>query len=281
VLSWILASLLVIIWLACFLPSRRRSPAASVEEFEQEMSLLADTHRDAPGRWVLMPRRRFLGPRDRARARVVRRRRLVFTGLLEATVLFLLMGLVPPLRPMLYAAGALAFLLLVYATLLVQIRITEYERSRAARRASHGAAAGDDGLRGRTTYPAGYAAERVYAGGNGHGYATTYGNGHDPRAASLRAPARHSDRATYLQVSVDAEPSRMASPNGDGRGSGNGNGSGHDANGRASASRPFDVANLQVLDDDVHVVIRRPEDIEAEAAEAAAAVASVPSAAVR
>jgi hypothetical protein len=280
VLSWILASLLVIIWLAFFLPSRRRSPAASVEEFEQEMSLLADTHKDAPGRWVLMPRRRFLEPRDRARARVVRRRRLVFTALLEATVLFLLMGLVPPLRPMLFAAGALAFLLLVYATVLVQIRIAEHERSKAPRRAPRGAAAADGGPRGRTTYPVGYAAERVYAGGNGHGYATTYGNGHAPRSASARAPARHPDRATYLQVSVDAEPSRVASPNGNGNGHGNGSGNGYAANGQpASSRRPFDVANLQILDDDVHVVIRRPEEIEAEAA--LAADASVPSAAAR
>jgi hypothetical protein len=244
-----LASLLVIIWLAFFLPSRHRSPAASVEEFEQKMSLLAETHRDAPGRWVLMPRRRFLGPQDRARVRVVRRRRLVFTGLLEATVLFLLMGMVPPLRPMLFAAGGLAFLLLVYSALLVQLRIADHERDRR----------GADRRRmapSHVTYPHGYAAERVYAGGNGHGYASTYGDGGSPRRAARRSNGHvgPDEHATYLQVSADGQPARVTAGS-------NGNGNGH---GPGSTQRPFDVASLQILDDDVHVVIRRPDEVAAE-----------------
>jgi hypothetical protein len=254
-----LASLLVIIWLAFFLPSRHRSPAASVEEFEQKMSLLAETHRDAPGRWVLMPRRRFLGPQDRARARVVRRRRVIFTGLLEATVLFLLMGMVPPLRPMLFAAGALAFLLLVYSALLVQIRIGEHERARRGpdRRAAPPS---------HVTYPDGYAAERVYSGGNGHGYASTYGDGQSPRPARRpisRAPT--DEHATYVQVSADGQPARTTP-------AANGNGNGH---GPGSTARPFDVASLQVLDDDVHVVIRRPDEVAAESADEATPAAAV------
>jgi hypothetical protein len=262
VLSWILASLLVIIWLAFFLPSRHRSPAASVEEFEQKMSLLAETHRDAPGRWVLMPRRRFLGPQDRARARVVRRRRLIFTGLLEATVLFLLMGMVPPLRPMLFAAGALAFLLLVYSALLVQLRIGEHERARrgpARRRAT---------APSRVTYPDGYTAERVYSGGNGHGYASTYGDGQSPRPAR-RANGRTpiDEHATYVQVSADGQPARVTPA-----AHANGNGNGH---GPGSTTRPFDVASLQVLDDDVHVVIRRPDEVAAESADVAPPAAAV------
>jgi hypothetical protein len=258
-----LASLLVIIWLAFFLPSRHRSPAASVEEFEQKMSLLAETHRDAPGRWVLMPRRRFLGPQDRARARVVRRRRLIFTGLLEATVLFLLMGMVPPLRPMLFAAGALAFLLLVYSALLVQLRIGEHERARRGPDRRPAAPS-------HVTYPDGYAAERVYSGGNGHGYASTYGDGQSPRPARRangRAPI--DEHATYVQVSADGQPARTTPAP---RGNGNGNGNGH---GPGSTARPFDVASLQVLDDDVHVVIRRPDEVAAESADVATSAAAV------
>jgi len=254
VLSWILAALLVIIWLAFFLPSRHRSPAASVEEFEQKMSLLAETHRDAPGRWVLMPRRRFLGPQDRARARVVRRRRVIFTGLLEATVLFLLMGMVPPLRPMLFAAGVLAFLLLVYSAMLVQIRIAEHERARNARGRRRAVSS-------HVTYPAGYAAERVYRGGNGHGYASTYGDGQSPRQVRHSNGHVHPDEDTeYLQVSGDGRPATMTTAS-RARANGNGNGNGH---GPGSTARPFDVSSLQMLDDDVHVVIRRPEEVAAE-----------------
>lgn len=131
-LGWLLVALLGIIWAAFLIPSRRRSAVSSIEEFEQQMSLLAETNNQSPGRWVLMPRkgRGLMNPRDRQRARVRRRRRQVFMVLLEATSLTLLMGLFPPLRMMLYGTAVLALLLLGYALVLAKIREDELERAR-------------------------------------------------------------------------------------------------------------------------------------------------------
>jgi hypothetical protein len=131
-LGWLLVALLGIIWAAFLIPSRRRSAVSSIEEFEQQMSLLAETNSQSPGRWVLMPRkgRGLMNPRDRQRARVRRRRRQVFMVLLEATSLTLLMGLFPPLRMMLYGTAVLALFLLAYALVLAKIREDELERAR-------------------------------------------------------------------------------------------------------------------------------------------------------
>jgi len=138
VLSWLLVALLGIIWAAFLIPSHRRSPVSSIEEFEERMSLLAETNNKSPGRWVLMPRkdRGLLDPRDRQRARVRRRRRQVFMVLLEATTLTLLMGLFPPLRLMLYGTAVLALVLLAYALVLAKIREDEVEEARRRRQTS-------------------------------------------------------------------------------------------------------------------------------------------------
>jgi type II secretory pathway component PulM len=132
VLGWLLVAFLGIIWVAFLIPSRRRSPVSSIEEFEQRMSMLAETNSKSPGRWVLMPRkdRGIMSPRDQQRARVRRRRRQVFMVLLEATTLTFLMGLFPPLRMMLYGTAILALLLLSYALVLAKIREDELERAR-------------------------------------------------------------------------------------------------------------------------------------------------------
>jgi hypothetical protein len=238
VLSWLFVGLLVIIWLFFLLPTRGRSPAASVEEFELKMSLLAETNRDSPGRWVLMPRRRFLDPKDRARARVVRRRRTIFTALLEATGLLLLMGLVPPLRLMLFGAGGLVFLLLVYSAILVQIKSSEVERARRdMRRLADRRASAPRRPASRVTYPDGYAPGTVHVGVGRRSSSSTNGNGSSSRG---RKP---NDLHTMSN------------------GHSTSNGIGH----RTTPRSPFDDGTLELLDDDVHVVIRRAHEVAAEA----------------
>jgi hypothetical protein len=105
---------------------------SSVEEFEKKMDMLAETNGAPPGRWVLTPRKgeRFLGSRDRKRIRVRRRRRQVFSVLVEATGLTLLIGLFPPLRLMLVGTGILAFVLLLYVGLLMKLRTDEALKAR-------------------------------------------------------------------------------------------------------------------------------------------------------
>jgi hypothetical protein len=172
-----------------------------------------------------------LDPRDRVRARVLRRRRNILTLLLEATGLFLLMGLVPPLHMLLFVAGGLAFMTLVYAAVLVQIKSTEMERaSRQMRRSSPEAASRREAT-ARMTYSQGFVPETVYRGaGTGRGSAN--GNGHVP-----------------------------ANGNGNGHPNGNGHGNGVAAHGGS----PFDEGILELIDDDVHVIIRRADELAAEA----------------
>ena len=136
-MTWLLVATLGIIWVAFLVPSRGRkgSPASSVEEFERKMNSLAEAHKASPGRWVLMPRKgkRLLDPRERRRFRTLRRRRQVFMVLLEATMIALLIGLFPPLRRMLYGAAILGGLLFLYVLFLVKIRMDEVQRARFER----------------------------------------------------------------------------------------------------------------------------------------------------
>jgi len=161
VLGWLLVLALVIIWSIFLFPflRRRRSPVKSVEEFEQKMDFLAETHVPSRGRWVLTPRKeeRFLGDRGRTRSRVRERRRQVLVALLEATGLALLIGLFPPFHRILLGAAVLGGLLLVYTALLIRIRIVETHRAelrRARRSASRRAADPYAAERGRAPAPA-------------------------------------------------------------------------------------------------------------------------------
>lgn len=162
-LSWLLLAVLGMIWAAFLIPARRRSPSASVEEFEQKMTVLKEAGGVSPGRWVLVPRKggRFMGPSDRQRARVRRRRRQVFVVLLEATGLTFIMGLFPPFRIVLFATAMLILVLLAYASVLVKIRMEAIERPGAA-------------PVGRPVDPSRSAAPN----GNGHPTASMRGNGH-------------------------------------------------------------------------------------------------------
>jgi hypothetical protein len=136
-LGWLLVIGLGIIWAIFLFPflRRRRSPVTTVEEFEQKMDFLAETNVASRGRWVIAPRKgeRFLGERGRNRSRVRERRRQVFTLLLEATGLALLIGLFPPFHRILLGAAILGGLFLVYALLLVRVRSVEDHRAKLRR----------------------------------------------------------------------------------------------------------------------------------------------------
>jgi hypothetical protein len=221
VLGWLMLAVLGIIWTALLFPLRRGpSPTSSVEDFERNMTKLAEANKATPGRWVLMPRKgeRFMGPRDRERARIRTRRRRVFTFLLDATALALLMGAFPPFRPVLAAAAVLGLMLLVYTMLLMKIRADALERAR--RRRAYAANGGP--------HPA--AAMNGHALGNGNGYG--YGNGH-----------------------AHAYASSNGNGNGHAHAYGNGNGNGH------LDDRHLLESGVRLLTDDVHVVLRRPEEL--------------------
>jgi len=214
---------LVIIWAAFLLPfgSRRASPAATVEEFERKMGILAETNRQQAGRWVLVPRKgeRFMGPRDRERVRVRRRRKHVFTVLLETTGLTLLIGLFPPLRDMLFVTAVLVGVLVLYVGLLVRLRLDEHRRARL--------------LRVRRARAAAERFERVPVGALRRTVAYANGNGH-------------------------SNGNGRAHSNGNGHGHTNGNGNGHHESYPESGLRIVEEDLEVLMDDDVHVVIRRP-----------------------
>lgn len=123
-MGWLLLAALGIIWAAFLLPVWRGSPNKSVEDFERNMELLADTDGGLQGRWIVTPRKgmAFVGPRERAKERARERRRRVFVFMVESIGLTFLIGLVPPLRAMWYATATLLILLGVYVWLLLSSR---------------------------------------------------------------------------------------------------------------------------------------------------------------
>jgi hypothetical protein len=231
---------LVIIWVAFLIPfgSRRASPAATVEEFERKMGILADANRQSAGRWVLVPRKgeRFMGPRDRERVRVRRRRKRILVVLLESTAVTLLIGLFPPLRSMLVLTAVLAGVLVLYVLLLLQLRVQEVRRIRLHRARLARAEAQQAQLEARARF------ERVpvealrrtmaYTGGNGNGHGNGNGNGR-----------------AYVT-----------------NGNGHGNGHAHVPEHLLPDADADDLEDVQVLlDDDVHVVVRRPDPEDRQA----------------
>jgi hypothetical protein len=123
-MGWLLFAALGIIWAAFLLPVWRSSPNKSVEDFERNMELLADTDGGSQGRWIVTPRKgmAFVGPRERAKERARERRRRVFVFMVDSIGLTFLIGLVPPLRAMWYATATLLVLLGVYVWLLLSNR---------------------------------------------------------------------------------------------------------------------------------------------------------------
>jgi hypothetical protein len=227
-----------IIWLAFLLPARKRSPAATVEDFEERMSLLAGANGSSTGRWVLMPRKgsRFLGPESRQRIRVRRRRRVVFTVLLDATGLTLLMGLFPPFRKILILTAVLGVALLGYTMLLAQLR--SEERARDARRRRATRRMQQQAIPERQYSPYRAAAYAPTANGNGNGHARANGNGNGHRVAASN---------------------------------GNGNGNGHrrvPEHAYAEYDPQFSEHGIRIIEDDVHVVVYRSDEIDLRAGSA-------------
>jgi hypothetical protein len=113
VVGWLLLVALGVIWGAFLVPTRRTSHSRSIEDFERNMDLLADTEGNGRGRWIVTPRKgvAFVGTRERARERARARRRRVFVFMIESTGIAFLIGLVPPLRAMWLVAGSLMILL--------------------------------------------------------------------------------------------------------------------------------------------------------------------------
>jgi hypothetical protein len=285
-LGWIFVAALGIVWaifLFPFIRRRMRSPVTTVEEFEQRMDYLAETHSPSRGRWVLTPRRdeRFLGRSGRTRSRVRVRRRQVLVLLLEATGLALLIGLFPPFHRILMGAAALAVVLLLYVLALVRIRLVEEHRAQARRSRSSRMAA-----YGYETYPA-------YADGRSIRTAPR-----TPRAAArsnegvVPASARTAAYAAYAGYDDGDDwsspaPARHARTNGNGtngdgtngtnaaRARTGGNGNGHsgrmirlddyESDWRASVADElaahFDDPILFV-DEDVHLVVHRSDEID-------------------
>jgi hypothetical protein len=75
--------------------------------------------------------------KDLSKARIRRRRRRILAGLAEASGLFILMGLFPPLQAMLIPGLVLLGLLLAYMILLSRVTVAEnaHAKARAAQRA--------------------------------------------------------------------------------------------------------------------------------------------------
>lgn len=136
-MDWLLLVGLGVVWVAFLLPSLNgrkavsSSPSTTVEEFEHNMDLLAETDGSSPspdpGRRVLSPRKgeRFVGTKARERARIRDRRRRVLVALAEATGLTFLIGLVPPLRSLWAITAILGVALLGYVWLLVRLKEIE------------------------------------------------------------------------------------------------------------------------------------------------------------
>lgn len=136
-MDWLLLVGLGVVWVAFLLPSLNgrkavsSSPSTTVEEFEHNMDLLAETDGSSPspdpGRRVLSPRKgeRFVGTKARERARIRDRRRRVLVALSEATGLTFLIGLVPPLRSLWAVTAILGVALLGYVWLLVRLKDIE------------------------------------------------------------------------------------------------------------------------------------------------------------
>lgn len=97
----------------------------SIEEFEKDMDLLADT--EGEGRWVVTPKKgaKFVGAQARHRARILERRRTVLAFLVEATGITFLIGLVPPLHGMWVATSGFGLALFGYCWLLIRLKMIE------------------------------------------------------------------------------------------------------------------------------------------------------------
>jgi len=136
--DWLFVAALGILWVAFMLPGdrRRHSPEASIEGFERDMEVLAET--ESPrGRWIVVPKKAtpFLGSHKRRMARARERRRRIFVFLLESIGITLLIGAVPPLRPVWMLTAVLVGLLVAYVFLLLSLKNVEQPGERSVHEA--------------------------------------------------------------------------------------------------------------------------------------------------
>jgi hypothetical protein len=134
-MGWLLLVALGIMWVTFLFPALRRTPTSTVsrrtlpsktvEDFERSMDLLAETENGTQGRWIVTPGKgtTFIGSRARAQARARERRRRILVVMMEGVVLTGLIGLVPPLRGMLYATAMLLLALGAYVWLLLSMKV--------------------------------------------------------------------------------------------------------------------------------------------------------------
>jgi hypothetical protein len=261
VLGWLFIGGLAIIWAAFLLPLGhvKPSPASTVEEFERKMDILAEANGAKTGRWVLVPRKgeRFLGSRDRTRLRTRHRRRAVFTFLLEMTVLSLIIGLFPPLRPMLRGTVILGGLLVVYTALLLRVQAVERSRARAARARRSAARRAYERISiGDLARAAGYQDQAGHAGsnGNGNGHAARSGSNGHAAAASGRdgRPNGHAAGTGYrrrLDPDLEVLNGRSRS------GVEFARMTGRLAEGEGRRQRLFE-SGVRIVEDDCHVIVR-------------------------
>jgi hypothetical protein len=155
--------------------------------------------------------------------------------LLEATGLTLIMGLFPPLRPMLYGTAALVLLLVAYVAFLLQARAHEVEQARLRRsmEARRGAPpARPEPAMGRYGPPLSRRAPVRAAAGS------RYPSGNGAPARSLNSEGYEAFRS--LGVFEDSESSFLRE------------------------------GGVQIIDDDVHVIVYRSDEIELSEVRAAA-----------
>jgi hypothetical protein len=154
-LDWLFVAALGILWVAFMLPGdrRRHSPEKSIEGFEHDMEVLADTG-SPQGRWIVVPKKAtpFLGSRRRQIARTRERRRRVFVFLLESIGITFLIGVVPPLRAVWMMTLLLGGLLVAYVFLLISLRDLENPPAKTVGEAADevAAPAGQEAARFRT-----------------------------------------------------------------------------------------------------------------------------------
>ena len=122
-LTALLIVLLAVLWGAVFLPTILRSrhsssPITSVGTFRRGMNALGPGR--SSGRWIVMPT--TPGDHLAARKRSIYRRRQIFTAMLFAAAMTLLLAIVPDLRWMLKVHMGVDALLVAYVFILLRLK---------------------------------------------------------------------------------------------------------------------------------------------------------------
>jgi hypothetical protein len=225
-LSWLFIGGLCIIWAAFLLPvgSRRASPATTVEDFERKMDLLAETNRAPAGRWVLVPRKGERFMGPRDRKRMRVRRRRRL--IFSFLIEATALALLIGLFPPLRAmlVGAAVLGVILVLYVALLVHLRTQERHLALVRARQAASRARFEAEMSRLERVPVEALRRAARSNGNGH--TNGNGHS-----------------------------------------NGNGNGHlRPTGRVLPRSEDELTGegIRIVEDDVHVIVRRSTDLDAD-----------------